>query len=101
MSVGVVELSTCSGLGNKLLDLLTGLRQSSSPFSSCMTPSMALRDYGQNVNARVGAVTEWWEDPDVHCANKGQHPLNSLRMVNGQLLGSFIQKQAGHLFGRD
>lgn len=27
--------------------------------------------------------------------------LNSLRMVNGQLLGSFIQKQTGYLFCRD
>lgn len=60
ISVGVIELSTCSGLGNKLWDLLTGFRQTSSPFSSCVTQSMALREYGVNVTSRVGAVTVWW-----------------------------------------
>ena len=66
ISVGVIELSTCSGLGNKLWDLLTGFRQTSSPFSlgfsfsSRVTQSMALREYGENVISRVGAVTAWW-----------------------------------------
>lgn len=67
MSVGVIELSPCSGLGSKLLGLLMGLRRSLPLLSSPWEPQiMALREYSENVISRVRAVTVWWEDADVH-----------------------------------
>lgn len=66
---GVTELSPCSGLGNKVLDLVIGLRQPFSLFSSSVPGSMASGEYSKNAISRVGAVAEWREDGDAHWAN--------------------------------